>query len=294
MSERLYLRLEGDPVHAPESTVPVGTMRELVVEPALKPFVSQIVAYRERFDAPITERVISDGATRLIFHARGPSDDSAPALRVAGATVRPVVLDLHGTIEGITLTLRPGAIRDLLGVSATVLADADLPLEALWPQRGRQMLEQLVSARDDRSRSTILQRVSSARAVDGTDSGHRHALRALSLIATSEGRKRVRELASELGVGERRLQQVFREQVGMTPRSWSRLVRLHACVRALRRTSAPDWADLALDLGFYDQAHLSNEFRALSGLSPGEFFRRARTSGFSKSEPPTSSSFGEP
>lgn len=291
MAERLYLRLEGDPVHTPESTVPVGTMRELAVGPALRPFVSQLVAYRERFDVPVTERVIPDGATRLIFHAQGPSGGDSPGLRVAGATVRPVVLDLRGTTEGVSLTLRPGAIRDLLGVPATALADADVPLEALWPEQGRQLLDELASARDDRARAAILQRTLRARALGGAGCEARHAMGALSLIAASDGRKRVRELASDLGLGERRLQQVFREQVGMAPRTWSRLVRLHACIRELRGASEPNWSELALELGFYDQAHLGNEFRALSGLSPGQFFRRVRGSGFSKTDSPVSSSF---
>jgi AraC-like DNA-binding protein len=294
MAERLYLRLEEDPVNAPESTVPVGTMRALAVEPALRPFVSQLVAYRERFDVPLNERVIPDGATRLIFHAQGPSGGDLPGLRVAGATVRPVVLDLRGITEGISLTLRPGAIRDLLGVPATALADADVPLEAVWPEHGRRLLDELASARDDRSRATILQTALRARGLSGAGSDARHAKGALSLIAASDGRKRVRELASELGLGERRLQQVFRKQVGLTPRTWSRLVRLHACIRALRGASEPNWSDLALELGFYDQAHLSNEFRALSGLSPRQFFRRARGSGFSKTDSPASSSLRGP
>ena len=77
--------------------------------------------------------------------------------------------------------------------------------------------------------------------------------------------------AAALDIGERRLQQLFHEHVGLSPRAWRRLARLHACLRALRVQRAPAWAELALDGGFYDQSHLVNEFRALCGITPTEF-----------------------
>lgn len=85
---------------------------------------------------------------------------------------------------------------------------------------------------------------------------------------------RPRDVAQAVGIGERRLQQIFRAEVSMSPKAWGRLARLHACLRALRGGPAvPHWASLAADGGFYDQAHLANEFRALCGLSPSEFLQ---------------------
>jgi AraC-like DNA-binding protein len=69
--------------------------------------------------------------------------------------------------------------------------------------------------------------------------------------------------------------------VGLSPRAWGRLARLHGCLRALRRQANPDWAEMAVDHGYYDQSHLANEFRALCGLTPTEFLGRA-VSGSSK------------
>ena len=53
--------------------------------------------------------------------------------------------------------------------------------------------------------------------------------------------------------------------------AWSRLARLHSCLRLLRGGAPPAWAAVAADSGFYDQSHLVNEFRALCGLTPTEF-----------------------
>ena len=104
---------------------------------------------------------------------------------------------------------------------------------------------------------------------------------AAGLIAASGGQQPLREVAAAVGVGERRLQQLFHAHVGLSPRAWGRLARLHACLRALRRQPAPAWAEVALESGFYDQSHLANEFRALCGVTPTEFMGHA-ISGSSK------------
>jgi transcriptional regulator GlxA family with amidase domain len=86
-------------------------------------------------------------------------------------------------------------------------------------------------------------------------------------------------VAEAVGVGERRLQQLFNAHVGLTPRAWLRLQRLRACLRVLRESPRPSWAQMALDAGYYDQAHLVNDFRALCGVTPTEYLRRlARSS----------------
>jgi AraC-like DNA-binding protein len=67
---------------------------------------------------------------------------------------------------------------------------------------------------------------------------------------------------------------MFASQIGLTPNVWRRLQRLHATLRLLRLAEAPQWAQIALCAGYYDQSHLINEFRALCGLTPRQFMRR--------------------
>jgi AraC-like DNA-binding protein len=102
----------------------------------------------------------------------------------------------------------------------------------------------------------------------------RRARRATELFGRGGRSSSVRAVAAELGMGERRLQQVFRAQVGLTPRTWSRLARMQRCLRLLRSDATPAWSAVAAEAGFYDQAHLINEFRAFSGLTPEQFRRR--------------------
>jgi len=87
-------------------------------------------------------------------------------------------------------------------------------------------------------------------------------------------RTSVRETAQYLGVSERRLHQVFREDVGLSPKLWSRIRRFQMAVRALHAGGAVRWDQLALACGYYDQPHFSNDFRDFSGIDPTTYSER--------------------
>jgi AraC-like DNA-binding protein len=95
----------------------------------------------------------------------------------------------------------------------------------------------------------------------------RFALRELRL---APGR-RIAEVRDQTGVSERRFIELFRRQVGLAPKLYSRVRRFQAALRRIPAGRAVDWADVARACGYFDQAHLIHEFRAISGLSPGEY-----------------------
>lgn len=280
MGERLFLRLEDDPLHGPESAMPAGTLRAFPVGAALRGHVSHVMLYRETFadGHEMRERVLPDGAVRLVFNfGDAPSAGSGDGLAVEaiGASAAPVVVRMRGKVEGLSVTLRPGAAACLLGLPAGEIGGGAVHLDALWRGEGAALLERMAEAPDDAQRVALLHAALSQRLRDSRIAGNDIAMYAARLIAASEGRLPLREVAAAVGVGERRLQQLFHAHVGLSPRAWSRLARMHGCLRALRQRPAPDWADLALEGGFYDQSHLVNEFRALCGVTPTEFLGRA-------------------
>jgi transcriptional regulator GlxA family with amidase domain len=67
------------------------------------------------------------------------------------------------------------------------------------------------------------------------------------------------------------LRRVFFEQTGLTPKHFSRVIRFRHSLSVLTSRKRGEWAQVALECGYYDQAHFDNEFRELSGYSPGQF-----------------------
>ncbi len=78
-------------------------------------------------------------------------------------------------------------------------------------------------------------------------------------------------MRDQTGVSERRFIELFRRQVGLAPKLYSRVRRFQAALRRIPTVTEVDWADLALACGYFDQAHLIHEFRSISGLSPVEY-----------------------
>ena len=78
----------------------------------------------------------------------------------------------------------------------------------------------------------------------------------------------VRETARALGISERRLRTVFSEDVGLSPKQWSRVRRFQRAVRALHQGDDMRWAELAVACGYADQSHFSRDFRSFSGIDP--------------------------
>jgi AraC-like DNA-binding protein len=79
--------------------------------------------------------------------------------------------------------------------------------------------------------------------------------------------------AEELHWSRRRLVARFHEEVGLPPKAIGRLFRFEHAVELGARPDRPSWAEIALECGYYDQSHLINEFRAVTGRTPVTFFQ---------------------
>jgi methylphosphotriester-DNA--protein-cysteine methyltransferase len=69
----------------------------------------------------------------------------------------------------------------------------------------------------------------------------------------------------------RRFTERFRGTVGLTPKTFARVRRFQTALRKIARGGDPDWSDIALSCGYYDQAHFNHDFRAFSGINPGTY-----------------------
>jgi AraC-like DNA-binding protein len=214
--------------------------------------------------APV--RVLPDGCMDIIF------DLSAAEGVVIGTMTRAIVTDPTPGASIFGVRFRPGAAPAFLDAPARGAADESIPLDALWGSFARELAERVASARSTAARLALLDLELLGRLEDAASlaTPGRHAV---ALVVSAQGEIRIDDLADRVGLGERKLERVFHELVGVSPKVFARIVRFRALVDALRTDRAPRWAELAARLGYYDQAHLIREVRAFSGLTPGELAR---------------------
>jgi AraC-like DNA-binding protein len=109
----------------------------------------------------------------------------------------------------------------------------------------------------------------------GQDQNIEIADKTVRLIVEEREIRTVAGLEERTGIAKRRLQRIFSEYVGVSPKWVIRRNRLHDLIEILNSGGQPDWPQVALELGYFDQAHLINEFKSIVGFAPAEYKRRS-------------------
>lgn len=177
--------------------------------------------------------------------------------------------------RAVSARLRWGVTEAVLGVSAAALSGRVVALEDLWGDVVTERLrEQLADARDTVAATAVLERalVERAAVVRGRSAPTQLALEAAKRLPDAT----VHAVAIELGVSERHLRRLFHETLGVSPKAFARLTRFHRALRAARAGYPAGWAGVAAASGYYDQAHLIAEFRAIAGVTPRELLGELR------------------
>jgi AraC-like DNA-binding protein len=251
--------------------------------PALRPHVIGYGGYREW---------ASEGFRRL----ETPSDEVhvilsfGPRIRVDGREARSFVAaphTRHAVVESfeeqhcVEIRLTPLGAHLVLGMPLSELADRTLAFEDVWGDDG--LVERLHDAPGWSVRFDLLDRVLAARLA---------AARALSpeveqawwrLVATAGGVP-VAELVRESGWSRRHFTARFTEQAGLPPKVFARVLRFTRAKEMLAAVDGRSLTEIALDCGYYDQAHFNRDFRAFAGLTPSELRARRLPAGFSADE----------
>jgi AraC-like DNA-binding protein len=237
-------------------------------------------------DAPARpwERILPSGTIELVVNLREDEIriyDPSHADRcrrcsgavIAGPYRRFFVIDpcVHADIIGVHF--RPGGAVPFLGVPASELADMHLDLKALWGRAARELRERLCEAVTPEARFTLLGAALIAR-LRRPPAYHPAVPAALAALESAEQLVSVRDVARQVRLSQRRFIQVFRSAVGMTPKRYHRIRRFQRARKRVQYPSSPDWADVALECGYFDQSHLIRDFQEFAGFSPVEFQRR--------------------
>jgi AraC-like DNA-binding protein len=232
-------------------------------------WLSRFIEHVDEVPAGDTRRLdrLPDGRTLLIFRAHDAGDGD---LTLTGPRTQANFKASSG-VAAVIVRFKPGWSRALFGVAANELTDRYVSLSDAWGRPVDALCDELLAAR---GATEVVNRLSDAFARRSRDTfepmSASLARRAVRLLEGDEAR--VDAVAARLGVTARHLRRAFVESIGVGPKEYARSVRLH---RALRRAEASsDWARIATDVGYYDQAHLISEFRHLVGLTPVEYANR--------------------
>lgn len=228
--------------------------REHDPPPALAARVECLWTLRSDGAPPALTRVLPDGCIDLIFDL-----GEAPRGYAVGAMTRAVPVHVEGRVDLVGVRFRPGGAA--LGIPAGELTDGTAGVDELGLGA---LCAPVLEAGSALAAVPVLAEVLAARFRDAPEP---IAAAAWARLRSTAGALPVRELAAQLGVGERRLQRIFYEHVGLTPKQAARVARLKAALSLMAGAELP-LGRVALRAGYYDQAHFNHEFARLAGVAP--------------------------
>lgn len=177
-----------------------------------------------------------------------------------------------GPYASLDIELTPLGAHRILGMPLSELQGRCVALEDLFGDEGRRLTERLRETACWDARFDVLERFLLARAAIGP--APTPAVQwVMSRLRETGGQARIQTLAAEVGCSRRYLTARFTAEVGLAPKTIARQIRFASVCACVRERPAA-WAQLAVEAGYYDQAHLNRDFRELAGTTPTDFLAR--------------------
>jgi AraC-like DNA-binding protein len=227
--------------------------------PDVAPFVQRFWSVEWDYATPYRQKIVPLPNVQLTVVRGG-------APQVHGVSSRFGVKELAGRGAVVGAAFRIGAFRAFLGGPVAELTDRTVPAADLPTLSGAP--EAPVTA------ATLEAWLRARLPAPAPDDGGREAAAAVALVAAEPSLRRVDELAEATGSSVRRLQRLFAEHVGVGPKWVIRRYRLHEVTERMAAGRRVDWAGLAADLGYADQAHFVRDFTDLFGEPPTHYAAR--------------------
>jgi AraC-like DNA-binding protein len=236
---------------------------------ALSPFVRNYWTVRPAGASETVrrQRVVPDGCIDIIFVRHSPTESFKAC--VVGTMTRPIFAELTIRTEYLGIRFAPGGFRHFFATPAGELTDRIVPLEDL--SVSFLPAERVADSSAGQARLRLVEDAL-ARRLPSDGQGPIPA-KVLEMISARGGMITVAQLADLAGWSPRHLGRMVHESVGVAPKTFCRIMRFKSALRALRRRPKPTLLQVALEAGYYDQAHFIHDFKRFYGASPSAVFK---------------------
>ena len=230
------------------------------------------------------ERILPDGCTELVFHLGDPFDqlnpdgttERQPLALLVGQMRGHLLIQPTGRVRVLGVRFWPGGAYPFLALPQNEIAGRVIALDSIWGAVTRELHSRIADSATAAESVKKVETILNARLNEFRrhDSGHEFGMmRAVALILGSGGRQPVESLADDMGISLRKLDRTFNTRVGLTPKTLCRIVRFQRVFKMIEQTDrGRGWVQIALDCGYYDQAHFVKEFKEFAGKAPTSYF----------------------
>ncbi|SNZ00917.1 helix-turn-helix domain-containing protein [Flagellimonas pacifica] len=249
--------------------------------------LSKYIKHYLLFNVPSNDqrkyRHFSNGHQGLVFILKNGeltllnSRTKLPETFVLGQLSKSQEFQIKGTVSVLIVLFQPSGFYELTSIPGSKYINSFEDSRLIFGNEILKLKERLQLCSDSSIMINYLDSYFTEKA-----KGRQHSMtpsleNAVGIINNEKGRLSVNELCAKTGITERKIQRLFFEQIGISPKKFIGNIRLHSFLRQLRNEGDfSSLTKLSLDAGYYDQAHLIREFQKIVGIAPTEYLKTSR------------------
>ncbi len=252
--------------------------------PPLSDFVDVLWLCEDYAVSHEKERLLPDGTVGLVVNLKEDrirvydphhpeSFHTIPGCVVSGPRSEFFVIDTEGESATVGVHFKPGGAFPFLTMPSSELNNQSVALESLWGAGSNRLRERLLEAATAEEKFRVLECCLLEQLAKPLE---HHPVVAFALQQFF-GRMQpppVARVVEQVGFSQRRFIQLFSNEVGLTPKLFSRVSRFQQVIRAAHAVGEIDWVQVALECGYYDQAHFIHDFQSFAGITPSAYLER--------------------
>lgn len=221
-----------------------------------------------RGQAPERAETLPHPSVHMIFERDGRS-----LIRGASRAKFSRILEDEGSVFAVKFT--PGGFYPFVGVPVSRFSDTTAALHNVFGAEGDDLDRAVLAESTDFSRINVIEGFLRVRRPE-PDENVAHVTEIVYTLAKERGILKVEDLVDRYGLNKRMLQRLFARYVGVSPKWVIQRYRLHEAAEQLAASGPINQTEIALNLGYSDQAHFVRDFKAVVGVSPAAYARAAR------------------
>jgi len=251
--------------------------------PPLSDFVD-LLWLNEGYDTShAKERLLPDGTVELVINLREDrvriydphkleQFHTVPGCVVSGPRSEFFVIDTAGAASTIGVHFKPGGAFPFFREPACELNNQTVALECLWGAASARLRERLLMAPTPQQKFAVLEQCLLEQLAKPLQRHPAVNFAIQQFRCAPHGP--VLQMAEAVGFSQRRFIQLFSNEVGLTPKLFCRVSRFQRVVRTVHPLHKIGWAAMALDCGYYDQAHFNHDFQEFAGITPMQYLEQ--------------------
>ena len=192
------------------------------------------------------------------------------ACSLSGPQTKSFVIDTDEQTCVIGASFRAGGAVPFLGLPSDEVYNEHMDLEDIWGVCAHELRERVLEAPTPRAKLRVLELALLERAA-GMFDGQPVVEYAVDNFLARPATAKIALVAGKTGFSTRRFIELFKQHVGMTPKLFCRVRRFQKVLRQITSGKPINWTGVALDGGYFDQAHFIHDFRAFSGINPSKY-----------------------